>query len=81
MLLREKALRGDTRALGKLIELARSYNNDAAEQPVSIQPLPPEDQAILAAYVAEAVAFPTPGENDEPPPPSIAQEKPPTTDE
>jgi Family of unknown function (DUF5681) len=53
MVLREKALNGDVRALDRFLELALRLNNDEAAQ---AQPLPAEDQAILAAYVAECMA-------------------------
>jgi hypothetical protein len=55
MVLREKALRGDARALDLLLELAARFNNDPAEAGQA-QPLPADDQAILAAYVAECMA-------------------------
>jgi hypothetical protein len=55
MVLREKVLRGDARAIDLLIELAARFNNEAAEGGEA-QPLPAEDQAILTAYVAEHVA-------------------------
>jgi hypothetical protein len=55
MVLREKALRGDARALDRLLELAKLFNNDAAESGPA-QPLGADDQAILAAYVAESSA-------------------------
>jgi hypothetical protein len=54
MVLREKALRGDARALDRLLELALRFNNDAGE--IGTQPVSPDDQAILAAYVAELTA-------------------------
>ena len=50
MVLREKALNGNTRALERLLELALRFNNDEAGQ---AQQLPADDQAILAAYVAD----------------------------
>jgi Family of unknown function (DUF5681) len=53
MVLREKALRGDARALDLLLELALRFNNDDAGQ---AQALSADDQAILAAYVAEVAA-------------------------
>src|SRR5256886_8881769 len=53
MVLREKALKGDARSLDRLLEYASRFNNDAGE--IGLAPCP-EDQAILAAYVAEAVA-------------------------
>ena len=49
MVLREKALNGNTRALERLLELAFRFNNDEAGL---AQQLPADDQAILAAYVA-----------------------------
>jgi Family of unknown function (DUF5681) len=55
MVLREKALRGDARALDRFVELAVRVNSDAAEVG-SAQALAADDQAILAAYVAEQVA-------------------------
>jgi hypothetical protein len=58
MVLREKALRGDARALDRLLELAKLFNNDAAEIGPA-QPLGADDQAILAAYVAEFAAAET----------------------
>jgi hypothetical protein len=75
MLLREKALRGDNRALDRLLELAQSYNDDAPE-PTSIQPLAPDDQAILAAYVAEATAPSALESHDEAPPPALPKSDP-----
>jgi hypothetical protein len=55
MMLREKALNGDQRALDRLVELASRFNNepgpDAAERNLS-----DDDQAILAAYAAEIIA-------------------------
>jgi hypothetical protein len=55
MVLREKALRGDARALDRIIELASRFNNDAVESGPA-QPLGADDQAILAAYAAEVSA-------------------------
>jgi hypothetical protein len=52
MLLREKALQGDARALDRLLELARLFNNDAGESGPA-QALASDDRAILAAYAAE----------------------------
>ena len=54
MVLREKALQGDGRALDRLLELALRFNNDATEQGAA-QALSTDDQAILAAYVAEYI--------------------------
>lgn len=59
MVLREKALRGDARALDRLLELAFRFNNDAAEIGPA-QALSADDQAILAAYEAEFAAVRTP---------------------
>ena len=55
MLLREKALQGDQRALDRLLELEVRFNNDEAESGLT-QALPANDQAILAAFVAEFAA-------------------------
>jgi hypothetical protein len=52
MVLREKALKGDARALDRLLELARLFNNDAGEIGPG-QALSADDQAILAAYAVE----------------------------
>ena len=50
-MLREKALKGDARALDRLIELASRFNNEAGE---TVAPtLSADDQDILAAYRAE----------------------------
>ena len=54
MVLREKALRGDARALDRLFELARRFNSDGAEVG-SAQTLAADDQAILSAYEAEII--------------------------
>jgi hypothetical protein len=59
MVLREKALRGDARAIERVFELAERFNNDAAEIG-SAQALAADDQAILSAYEAEIVAGLTP---------------------
>jgi uncharacterized protein DUF5681 len=53
MVLREKALKGNTRASDRLLELALRFNNDEAGL---TQQLPAADQAILAAYVAQFTA-------------------------
>ena len=55
MRLREKALQGDARALDLFLELASRFNNEADEIGQA-QPLCADDQSILAAYAAEAVA-------------------------
>jgi hypothetical protein len=51
MVLRERALNGDARALDRLIELAMRFNNQPSE--IGTQPLASEDEAILAAYEQE----------------------------
>lgn len=61
LVLREKALRGDLRALAHLLELALRFNNDATDS-TAVSPLAADDQAILDAYVAavaEAAEMPT----------------------
>jgi uncharacterized protein DUF5681 len=55
MVLRDKALRGDQVALKHYVELAVRWNNDQAEVSPTV-PLAADDQAILAAFVAECVA-------------------------
>ena len=53
-MLREKALKGDARALDRLIELASRFNNEPGE---TVAPaLSAEDQAMLAVYTAEIAA-------------------------
>jgi Family of unknown function (DUF5681) len=54
LILREKVFKDNTRALDRFLELAMRFNDDAAEVGQA-QPLPADDQAILAAYVAECV--------------------------
>jgi hypothetical protein len=51
--LREKALKGDNRALETLLGLARTHNNDEAGHRLDGQQTAPEDQAILDAYAEE----------------------------
>jgi hypothetical protein len=70
MVLREKALRGDPRAIDRLIELALRFNNDAAEIETA---LPADDQAILAAYAAKCTAAAMPS-----PPPATTPDDPPS---
>jgi hypothetical protein len=53
MRLREKALKGDSRSLDRLLELARLFNNDAAN---SAPRSSSEDEKILAAYDREVLA-------------------------
>jgi hypothetical protein len=57
LILRGRALKGNERAIEKLLELARHHNNDELEAAAS-QPLAEDDYAILAAYVAQAGAPP-----------------------
>jgi hypothetical protein len=52
MLLREKALNGDPRALDRFLELAIRFNNEAGLE-VAQQDLSAGDRAILDAYAAE----------------------------
>jgi hypothetical protein len=59
LVLREKALRGDARALDRLLELALRYNSDLTETGPT-QGLAADDQAILAAYEEEIAAATTP---------------------
>lgn len=64
MVLREKALNGNARALDRFLELAVRFNNDEAGQ---AQQLFADDQAILAAYVAEcSAAAPSPATAESP---------------
>ena len=53
MVLRETALKGNSRALDRLFELAQRFNNEEVGQ---AQQLPADDQAILAAYLAQLAA-------------------------
>ena len=52
MMLREKALNGDQRALDRLVELAGRFNNEPSPEAAQ-QDLSDDDKAILAAYAAE----------------------------
>jgi hypothetical protein len=57
LVLREKALKGDARALDRLIELASRFNNEPGE---TVAPeLSADDQAMLADYRAEVAAATT----------------------
>jgi hypothetical protein len=49
--LREKALKGDSRAIDSLVALARTYNVEGGSG--ADQAMPAEDQAILDAYAEE----------------------------
>jgi hypothetical protein len=55
MMLREKALKGDARALDSCIELAGRFNNDPSEIGPT-QSLAADDQAILDAFKKEVAA-------------------------
>jgi hypothetical protein len=54
MVLREKALKRDARALDRWLELASRFNNEPA--PEVAQTLSDDDREILAAYAAEIAA-------------------------
>jgi Family of unknown function (DUF5681) len=59
LVLREKALKGDARAIDLLVKLAQQCNNATEGEPS--RPLDADDQVILDAYVAKrsgAVAWP-----------------------
>jgi hypothetical protein len=58
MLLREKALKSDARALDRLLELASRFNNEPDE--TELQTLGTDDRSILAAYAAEIATASTP---------------------
>jgi hypothetical protein len=59
MRLREKALKGDNRALETLLGLARTHNsNETSERPGDHQ-MAAEDQAILEAFVEDVRSRPT----------------------
>jgi hypothetical protein len=64
LVLREKALCGDARALERLLDLAHRFNNDMAEI-APAQPLSADDQAILAAFVADHAAAAMPPTTEE----------------
>ena len=55
MRLREKALKGDSRSLDRLLYYARIFNNDSEEVTPEAS-IAEEDQAILDAYAAEIQA-------------------------
>ena len=56
--LREKALKGDGRALDRLLELAARYNDEPIPPSVDV-PLTDDDKAILADYRARHVGLET----------------------
>jgi hypothetical protein len=57
--LREKALKGDMRALETLLGMARTHNNDEAGERLGGQEMSLEDQAILDAFAEEVRSRPT----------------------
>ncbi len=71
LVLREKALRGDARALDRLLDLAQRLEGIAEP---AVQPLPADDHAILDAYAAEYAAAAIP-----PAPPSSSDSSAPTS--
>ena len=54
--LREMALKGDARALDRLLALAQIFNNGAAIKSLGDKTVAAEDQAILDAYAAEVLS-------------------------
>jgi hypothetical protein len=54
--LREMALKGDARALDRLLALAQIFNNGAAIESLGDKTVAAEDQAILDAYAAEVLS-------------------------
>ena len=66
MRLREKALKGDAKALDRYLQLAGSYNNAEPEQSVSA-PLPDADTAIIERALARLSPDVRSGEGDGPP--------------
>ena len=54
MRLREQALKGDARALDRLLALAQIFNNDPATGSLGHEAMAAEDQAILDAYAETA---------------------------
>src|SRR5262249_7956458 len=57
MLLREKALKGEARALDRLLDLASRFNNEPGGVE-GAQALSKDDRAILTAYAAEIATAP-----------------------
>ena len=54
IVLRDKALAGEARALDRLLDEAARYNNEPSATKKG--PLPEEDRAILDAFIAEVLA-------------------------
>ena len=61
--LREKALSGDGRALDRLLDLARTYNDENLTEAAAAV-LPSSDQAILDGYVERQLRRPKPTMTD-----------------
>ena len=59
LVLREKALKGDARALDRLLNLGIKFNNEPDSE---AHPLSTDDQAILAAYAQEIAEASAPSE-------------------
>ena len=59
--LREKALKGDNRALEAYLGMARAHNDGVAAEREIGQPIGDEDQAILEAYAEEIRSRPAAG--------------------
>ena len=59
--LREKALKGDARSLDRFLELAQTFNNSSAADPLGDKGVAAEDQAILDAYAEEVRSRPPSG--------------------
>lgn len=53
--LREKALKGDARALDRLLAMAERHNGEAATDVAAGTPLADDDRAILDAYALEVL--------------------------
>jgi hypothetical protein len=59
--LREKALKGDNRALETLVSLAKTHNGDEAPDRLGDEKMPLEDQSILDAFAEELRSRPAAG--------------------
>ena len=59
--LREKALKGDNRALETLLSLAKTHNGDEAPDRLGDEKMPLEDQSILDAFAEELRSRPAAG--------------------
>ena len=62
--LREKALKGDNRALETLLSLARTHNGDEARDCLGDETVALDDQAILEAFAEDMRSRPAPGAED-----------------